>query len=138
MNTMWPLRRATMRSPMTRASTIGARRLIASARSISSTLKVDSWPVPGSPAFETSTSTSAHSAASRATASASARSTASERAPVSAASGSRTSVRRPVSTSSAPAARSRRAMACPSPPVAPVSRTLRPARFTAGRLPQWR
>ena len=37
-----------MRSPSTRASTIGARRLTASARSISSTLNVDSWPDAGS------------------------------------------------------------------------------------------
>ena len=134
MKTRWPLPRATMPSASTRASTIGARRLTASARSISSTLNEVSRPDPGSPALETSTSTpGAVARQPLAPPRASARSTASERAPVSAASGSRTSARRPVITSSAPAARRRRAMAWPRPPVAPVSRTVRPARFTRGK-----
>jgi hypothetical protein len=52
---------------------------------------------------------------------------------------SRTSARRPVRHE----LRARREQAAarslwPEPPLAPVSRTLRPARFTAGTLPQWR
>ena len=66
MKTRWPLRRATMCAASSRARTIGARRLTASARSICSTVNSVSSPVPGSPALATSTSTGPRFLASRA------------------------------------------------------------------------
>src|SRR3954449_9877812 len=116
---MGPAPRSAILSAITRARTIGARRLTMSARSISSTLNENTCPEAGRPAFATSTSTSPWSVARRSTAAASVRSTATDRAPVSAASGSSTSVRRPVRISRASARCRRRAMGRPRPPGAP-------------------
>ena len=52
-NTRWPWPRASIPCDRARASTIGARRLTASARSISSTLNESSTPVAGSAALAT-------------------------------------------------------------------------------------
>ena len=87
-------------------------------------------PLPGRAAFATRTSASAASVARRSTAAGSARSHAIARAPSSAASGSSTSARRPVSKGAlrpSPARGRSRARARPS---RPVSRTVRPPRFT--------
>ena len=61
MKTMWPVPRAAIRSPISRASTIGARRLTASARSISSTENDSTGRWPDRPALATRTSTPARS-----------------------------------------------------------------------------
>src|ERR1035438_9434762 len=127
MNSRCPLPRFTITGASACASTIGARRLTSSTRSISSIVNDSSRPEPGSAALARRMSTSPESATRRSTAAASLRSTASVRAPSSsAASGSRISVRRPVRIRSPPRACSARAIAWPRPPVAPVSRTVEP------------
>ena len=83
MNSRCPLPRATIGSIRPWASSIGARRLTASARSICSGEKEFSRPLPGSPAFATSTSTSPASASSRSGASGSDRSATITRPPIS-------------------------------------------------------
>src|ERR1019366_7352026 len=113
MKQRWPLRRAIMEGERAWARAMGARRLTARARSISSMENVSRVPVAGS-------------ATRRSSSSALARSTERARAPSSAASGSSTSLCRPVRISVAPRARRARAMACPIPPVAPVSSTVEP------------
>src|SRR5215211_5291803 len=123
---MCPVPRAAIGSASRRASTIGARRFTASARSMSSTENDVMWPLPGRAAFATSTSISPASASSRSTSAAAERSAAIARPPVSAASGSSTSARRPVTIGTAPRAASARAIAVPRPPVAPVTRAVRP------------
>jgi hypothetical protein len=137
MNTMCPAPRATMGSDSVRARMIGARRFTSSARSSCSPVYSSTGPSAGIPALATRMSTSPASLASRSTAARSLRSAAIARPPTSSASGSSTSVRRPLSTSFAPRPASARAIALPSPPVAPVTSTVLPATFTAGRLPQW-
>ena len=92
-----PLPRATIASASPCASSIGARRLTSSARSISSIEYDVSRPLPGSAALATSTSTSPASASSRSGASGTDRSASIARPPISCASGSSTSTRRPVS-----------------------------------------
>src|ERR1019366_5773244 len=126
MKQRWPLRRAIMEGERAWARAMGARRLTARARSISSMENVSRVPVAGRAALATRMSTVPASATRRSSSSALARSTERARAPSSAASGSSPSLRRPGRISVAPRARRARAMACPIPPVAPVSSTVEP------------
>src|SRR5919201_498338 len=75
-STTWPLPRSTMAGTRALASWIGARRLTARARSISSVVNVSSLPLAGRPALATKTSTPVARSASRSTSSALARSAA--------------------------------------------------------------
>ena len=125
---MWPPPRSAMPSHMSRARTIGARRLTSSARSISSTVNDSRRPLPGWAALATRTSTGPASSTSRTSDSRSVRSHDMARPPVSAASGSSTSAAACEHDARAPAherARDR----LPSPPLAPVDNAVRPPRF---------
>src|SRR5919199_645143 len=127
MNTRWPSPRATIGGEKARASRMGARRLMSSARSTCSTLYSATSPDAGMPALATRTSTSPASSTRAPSSERSARSQTIARPPTSSRNGSSTSARRPVSNSLAPRAASARATAWPRPPVAPVTSTVFPA-----------
>ena len=114
------------------ASSIGARRLTASARSISSTENELSRPLPGSPALATSTSTSPASASSRAGRVGHRRGRPRSRGRRPPPRAARAPPRAARSASASRRARpAPRAIAWPRPPVAPVSSTRAPSELHA-------
>ena len=126
MKTRWPRPRSTIAGVRMCASTIGARRLTSSARSICSTLNESSVPEAGSAALATRMSTWPASAARRSTS-----------ARLGEVDGQRAGAqlrRERLEHVAAPtrqdqlcaASRQRLAIACPMPPVAPVRRTVEP------------
>src|ERR1700693_1453774 len=129
MNTRCPPLRLRIAGTSCCARTMPARRFTAMARSISLALKVMSRPLAGTPALETSTSTSPASLASRSASPSRERSaTTTRESPSSSARRFSASPLRADSTNFAPALCNRRAMCGPRPVDAPVRRTVFPRR----------
>src|SRR6202162_2593571 len=129
MNTRCPPLRLSIAGTSCCARTMPARRFTAMARSISLALKVISRPLAGTPALETSTSTSPASLASRSASPSRERSaTTTRESPSSSARRFSASPVRADSTNFAPALCNRRAMCGPRPVDAPVRRTVFPRR----------